>query len=323
MKKALISALSSSSEYISGEQLSQQLGVSRTAIWKQIQTLREQGYEIEAQPRVGYRLRSKPDRLLPEEITNGLSTSYLGQQVIYYDEVETTNEAARRLAQQGAMEGTLVVAERQTRGKGRLGRHWVSPRGEGLWFSFILRPQMLPVEAPRATLVSAVAVARAIRQLTGLEVKIKWPNDLLLEGKKVTGILTEMNCEIDRINYLVVGIGINVNLDPDTFPSEISKVATSISFCLNRKVSRVLLLQKCLEELEHYYNTWKNSGFESILVEWRELSYTLGKWTRVKVMEETVEGLAEDVEEDGSLRLRLKDGRIYRVIAGDVLFGED
>jgi BirA family biotin operon repressor/biotin-[acetyl-CoA-carboxylase] ligase len=321
LKKELLLILSRSSEFVSGEQLSQIMGVSRTAVWKQIQSLREQGYRIEAQPRLGYRLLSRPDRLLPEEVTFGLRTKYLGQAVIYYDEIESTNDAARRLAQQGAQEGTLVVAERQTQGKGRLGRLWVTPRGEALSFSFILRPQLLPQEAPRATLVSAVAVAQALRALTGLEVKIKWPNDLLIEGKKIVGILTEMNSEIDRINYLVVGIGINVNMDPDIFPPDFRDRATSLRAQLQQPVSRLAVLQRSLEELERCYESWKTGEFSELLREWRELSDTLGKTVRVNDLERVIEGLAEDIEEDGSLRLRLSDGTIYRVIVGDVLFG--
>lgn len=322
MKKKLLRSLSNADSYISGEELSQRLGVSRTAIWKQIQNLREQGYEIEAQSRLGYKLKKKPDLLIPEEVTLGLTTQYLGKEVVYYEEVESTNEIAKQLAHKGSIEGTLVVADRQTRGKGRRGRSWISPKGEGLWFSFILRPDILPQDAPRATLVSAVAVTRALRDLTNLEIKIKWPNDLLIEEKKIVGILTEMNAELDRINYLVVGIGINVNLDIASLPDEIREIATSLSFHLGHKVSRVEVLQRCLSEIEKYYNTWKSEGFEVILSEWKELTHTLGRWVRVNIInDDVVEGWAEDIENDGSLRLRLADGTIYRVIAGDVLFG--
>ncbi len=319
-KKAVLTELERTNDYVSGEQLSEILGVSRTAVWKQIQSLREQGYEIEAQTRIGYRLLKRPDLLLPAEIASGLNTAFLGQEVVYYPEVDSTNEIARRLAQQGAAEGTLVVAERQTKGKGRLGRAWISPEGEGLWFSFILRPNLLPPEAPRATLVAAVAVAQALRRETGLSIRIKWPNDLLLEGKKITGILTEMNSEIGRINYLVVGIGINVNLDFETIPPEISATATSLSAYLKQPVSRLVLLQRCLEELEKYYELWQKGAFPEILKEWRQLSATLGNQVQIKMLDDTIEGFAEEVELDGSLRLRLADGSVYQVIAGDVAF---
>jgi BirA family biotin operon repressor/biotin-[acetyl-CoA-carboxylase] ligase len=319
-KKAVLTELERTNDYVSGEQLSEILGVSRTAVWKQIKSLREQGYEIEAQPRIGYRLLKRPDLLLPAEIASGLNTTCLGQEVVYYPEVDSTNEIARQLALQGAAEGTLVVAERQTKGKGRLGRTWISPEGEGLWFSLILRPKMLPQEAPRATLVAAVAVAQALRQETGLNIRIKWPNDLLLEGKKITGILTEMNSEIGRINFLVVGIGINVNLNFETIPPEISATATSLSAYLTQPVSRLVLLQRCLEELEKYYELWQKGAFPEILVEWRQLSATLGNQVQIKMFDDTIEGFAEEVELDGSLRLRLADGSVYQVIAGDVAF---
>lgn len=320
-KSALLLELDRSKDYVSGEQLSQILGVSRTAVWKQIQGLREQGYEIEAQPRIGYRLLKRPDLLLPEEIASGLGTDYLGQEVVHYDEVDSTNDAARRLAQQGAPAGTLVVAERQTGGKGRMGRSWISPAGEGLWFSFILRPKMLPQEAPRITLVAAVAVAQALRSLTGLDIRIKWPNDLLIKGKKITGILTEMNSEIGRINYLVVGIGINVDINPISLPPEVRVKATSLSAYLNRKLSRLELLRRCLEELERYFEKWQVGGFDKILEEWKQLSATLGNRVQVMVLEDLIEGLAEDVGADGSLLLRLDDGTSYQVVAGDVMFG--
>lgn len=320
-KKAVLAELERAGNYVSGEQLSVILGISRTAVWKQVQSLREQGYEIEAQPRVGYRLLKRPDRLLPAEITSGLNTIWLGQEIVYYPEVDSTNEIARRLAQQGAAEGTLVVAERQTKGKGRLGRAWISPVGEGLWFSFILRPKMLPVEAPRTTLIAAVAVARALRRETGLNIRIKWPNDLLLDGKKITGILTEMNSEIGRINYLVVGIGINVRLNLESIPPEIKAVATSLDAHLKQAVPRLVLLRRCLEELEKYYELWQRGQFPDILDEWKQLSATLGNQVQIKLPEETIEGFAEEVELDGSLRLRLADGSVYLVIAGDVSFG--
>jgi BirA family biotin operon repressor/biotin-[acetyl-CoA-carboxylase] ligase len=179
---------------------------------------------------------------------------------------------------------------------------------------------MLPQEAPRATLVAAVAVAQALRQETGLNIRIKWPNDLLLEGKKITGILTEMNSEIGRINFLVVGIGINVNLNFETIPPEISATATSLSAYLTQPVSRLVLLQRCLEELEKYYELWQKGAFPEILVEWRQLSATLGNQVQIKMFDDTIEGFAEEVELDGSLRLRLADGSVYQVIAGDVAF---
>lgn len=307
-------------EYISGEELSRRLGVSRTAVWKHIQALREEGYVIDSQPRSGYRLLERPDLLLPGEVQAGLQTHVFGRQFHHYAEVGSTNDVARELANEGAPEGTVVVAEKQTRGRGRLGRNWFSPSGQGIWFSVILRPPLAPSEVTKITLVAAVAVARALRGLTGLDVRIKWPNDLLVGGKKLVGILTQLNAEVEKINYVVIGIGVNANVDMTTFPPEVRTIATSIRVELGQPFSRVKILQRILEELETAYQSFIHGGFPSLLQEWKQLSYTLGRWVKVTQPTEEVEGLATDVDEDGCLVLRLADGSCRRVIAGDVSF---
>lgn len=320
IKNELLEMLAGQEGYVSGEQLSHRLGISRTAVWKQIQSLRQQGYEIEAEPRRGYRLKGRPDRLLPQEIARQLTASRLGKRIVYFEETDSTNEVAKRLAREGAEEGTLVVAEAQTKGKGRLGRQWLSPAGEGLYFTLILRPPFPPQRAPQMTLIAAVAVARALSEATGLEVKIKWPNDILVNGRKVAGILTEMVADMDRIHYLVVGIGININQEKEAFPSEVAEIATSLRAELGYSLSRLPVLVKCLSELERVYEVWLKEGFGPLLAEWKRFSHTLGQWVRVNVGEEIVEGKALEIEEDGSLLIQQKDGSFYRVIAGDVLF---
>lgn len=318
MKQKLLDALTRQEGYVSGEQLSQSLGVSRTAIWKQIQILRELGYQIEAQPRQGYRLVERPDLLLPAEVTSGLKTSWLGHQLVYLEETDSTNEVAKRLAREGAGEGTVVVAEHQTRGKGRLGRQWISPPRAGVYFTVILRPPLTPAEAPQATLMAAVAAARGLISATGLEVRIKWPNDLLISGRKVAGILTELGADMDRIHYLVIGIGINVNIRREDLPPELNYPTTALQSELKRPVSRRRILQLCLEELESAYQGWIKNGFSPLRQQWKELSHTLGERVKVNLGEKVVEGLAEDLAEDGSLLLRQPDGSLCRLVAGEV-----
>ena len=217
-----------SQDYLSGEEISRQLAVSRTAVWKHIQELKNHGYEIEAHPRKGYRLKSRPDLLLPEEIRAGLATQLLGKQIVHFYDTSSTNNEAKRLAADDAIEGTIVVSEAQTLGRGRLNRGWFSPPGGGVWVSVILRPPFPPQEAPKCTLMAAVATVEAIREASGLNCGIKWPNDILWQGRKLVGILTEMSAEMDAINFVVLGIGINVSLQESDFHEELRKLERNI-----------------------------------------------------------------------------------------------
>jgi len=208
-------------EYVSGEELSRRLGLSRTAIWKHIKALRRDGYQISACTRRGYTLLCIPDRLYPEEVTAGLKTTWLGRPFYYYEEVGSTNQVAKDLAEQGAPHGAAVLAEGQTSGRGRLGRGWLSPAGKGIWLSLVLRPRVAPWQLPQLSLLAAVGVASAIKEITGLEVGIKWPNDILSRGKKLCGILTEMRAEVEITQYVILGIGLNVNLDIEDFTRDL------------------------------------------------------------------------------------------------------
>lgn len=305
-------------EFVSGESICQALGVSRTAVWKHIQALRAAGYRIEAVPHAGYRLVSAPNRLYPSEITRGLKTSFIGHRVYHYDQVESTNRTARELAASAIEDGTLVVAEEQTGGRGRLGRSWFSPHARGIWCSVILYPEVNPVNAPPLAMLAAVAVARALRRTAGVEAGIKWPNDLLVAGKKICGILTELSAEMERVNYLIIGIGINVNIASGEFPRELQEMATSIQMETGRRVSRVALLQNLLAELEYWYERWQKEGFAPVLACWKELSVTLQRPVRVITLKESWEGWAEDVDADGSLVIRLPNGEYKRVVSGEV-----
>ena len=319
MRKIILELLGQHPEqYVSGEEISRQLAVSRTAIWKHMQTLKQAGYEIESHPRLGYRLKTRPDLLLPYEIRDILRTKIVGQKEIYYfADVESTNTEAKKQANLGCPEGSISLSEAQTKGRGRLSRSWFSPSGKGIWLSVVLRPPFNPHDAPKCTLMAAVAVTKAIQSMTGIECGIKWPNDILYQGKKIVGILTEMNAEIDAINYIVIGMGINVNIKQQDFPDELTESATSLSVVAGHTISRLSLLNAVLVELEQAYEEVVQYGFSKMLDEWRKLSITLGKKVNVIGSGKEFSGTAVDIDHDGGLLVQTEAG-IERVLAGDV-----
>lgn len=307
-------------EYVSGEVLAQKLGISRVAVWKQIQKLKNMEYKITADQNLGYCLVSRPDLLLPQEIQRGLSTNYVGKEIYYFPELKSTNIRAKEKALHGAeeiSEGTLIVAERQSAGKGRLGREWFSPVG-GIWFSVILYPQLSPSYISRITLMTAVAVVKSIKICTQIKSQIKWPNDILINEKKVCGILTEMSAELDIINWVVVGIGINVNIEHREFPEDIQENTISLKETSGKEISRVKLAQTFLQEFEKYYEILKRREFSSILKEWKLYSHTLGKKIRVDIGERIITGEAVDINEEGSLILKKEDGELLEIISGTI-----
>jgi BirA family biotin operon repressor/biotin-[acetyl-CoA-carboxylase] ligase len=319
MKKVVLQMLlEHKGEYISGEEISDLLQVSRTAVWKHMQSLKEAGYKISSSSGKGYCLLERPDLLTPLEIKTGLETEFLGHNLFCYSTLDSTNEVAKREALTGAPEGTVIVAEQQEQGKGRLKRSWFSPPELGLWFSVILRPKIKPAQASQLTFVSAVAVCKALRAVTGLPVMIKWPNDLLYKGKKLCGILTELSAEIEEINYLVVGIGLNVNQQEKDFPSELRETATSLALATKRSWQRVELLRQILGEYEKQYQIYLTKGFEQTLLFWRELNVTLGQEVVVSTREESFTGVAEEINEDGCLLVRKDTGEVEILLAGDV-----
>jgi BirA family biotin operon repressor/biotin-[acetyl-CoA-carboxylase] ligase len=308
-------------EYVSGEVLAQKLGISRVAVWKQIQKLKDMGYKIISDQNLGYCLVSRPDLLLPQEIQRGLPTIYIGKKIFYFPEIESTNIIAKEKAlhrTEGIDEGTLIIAERQSAGKGRLGREWFSPVG-GIWLSIILYPQLPPSYIPRITLMSAVAVVRAIKVCTQIESQIKWPNDILISEKKVCGILTEMSAELDMINWVVVGIGINVNIDHRKFPENIQANTISLKEVSGKEIFRVKLAQTFLQEFEKYYDKFKRKEFLSILEEWKLNSHTLGRKIRVDMGERIITGEAMDINESGALILKKEDGELIKIISGTII----
>ncbi len=307
-------------EYVSGEVLAQKLGISRVAVWKQIQKLKDIGYKIISDQNLGYCLVSRPDLLLPQEIQRGLSTNYIGKEIYYFPELKSTSIIAKEKALHGAEgigEGTLIIAERQSAGKGRLGREWFSPAG-GIWLSIILYPQLSPSYISRITLMTAVAVVKAIKICTHIKSQIKWPNDILINEKKVCGILTEMSAELDIINWVVVGIGINANIDLRDFPEDIQENTISLKETSGKEISRVKLAQTFLQEFEKYYEKLKRKEFPFILKEWRLYSHTLGKKIRVDIGERIISGEAMDISESGVLILKKEDGELIEIISGTI-----
>ncbi len=296
--------------------LAGRLGLSRTAVWKRINRLKGQGYGIEGSPRRGYRLLALPDRLLPPEIAAGVKLSLLAGPIHYFDSLPSTNDLAKELGSRNAPEGTLVVAEGQSRGRGRLGRDWNSPAGLGLYVSLLLRPELPPSELPQITLTAAVAVVRALQRAAAVAVGIKWPNDLVLDGKKLGGILTEMESESDQIRHLVVGLGLNVN--NRDFPADLANLATSLALSRGRAFSRLQILQAWLEEFERLYRLFLDREFPAILEEWKEHTVTLGRAVTVRQGPVEVCGQAVEVAGDGALLVRTRTGEIVRVTSGEI-----
>lgn len=303
--------------FLSGEDIGRELSITRAAVWKGIKKLREEGYEIEAVTNRGYRLTNPETMYNKRELEQGLKTKTMGQSIYFYEETDTTNNRARELALEGAPEGTLVVAEKQTAGRGRRGKVWESPLGTGIWMSLVLRPQIMPAEASVLTLLCGLATAEAIKAETGLSAGIKWPNDILINGKKAVGILTEMDCEMSEVHFVILGIGINVNTA--SFPPEIADIATSLYLECGKTVSRRRLVHKVLERLEEHYETFLRTGsFTAMLEDYRKHCITLGKEVHV-LGREPFFAEALDITPEGELLVRRADnGKEEVVFSGEV-----
>jgi BirA family biotin operon repressor/biotin-[acetyl-CoA-carboxylase] ligase len=315
MDDTILDFLKKKQGYVSGEELSARLNISRQALWKHIQEFKEAGYEILAVPHLGYKLTACPDRLFASEISRGLQTKIIAKKICYFAELASTMDAAAALGMQGAGEGTLVVAESQTKGRGRLGRSWISPRHKGIYFSLILRPRITPAQAPVLTLVTAVSICDAIRKVTGVEAKIKWPNDIMISGKKLGGILTELSAEMDAVRFVIIGVGLNVN-NTKVVPLA---TATSLREQTGAAVSRVELLQEILRAIERRYLAQGEGENQAILQAARQASNTLGGRVKVVTQGYTVEGHAVDLDKDGALLVRNDAGLIQKVTSGDVI----
>ncbi|MEM1691470.1 MAG: biotin--[acetyl-CoA-carboxylase] ligase [Thermofilaceae archaeon] len=313
LEAALLGELALSPGFVSGEKLARALRVSRATVSRLARRLVEEGYPVEAHPKLGYRLVASDDLSAAARYVGALKAS-LSFTLCYLESCSSTQEVAAALAEAGAGEGTVVVAEEQTAGRGRLGRSWVSPRG-GLWFTVLLRPESLRL-SHLLSLTAGVAVARSLRELFGVDAGLKWPNDVLVEGRKVAGILVEGSVEADRIRYALLGVGINVNND---LPPELRGSASSLKEFTGRPLPRVPLLLKVLKELDRAYSSLRSGAVESVLGEWRRLSVTLGKRVKVLSSDGVFEGVALDIDEWGGLLVESRDGGQRVFYAGDIV----
>ena len=317
MKTEILRYLKEADGYISGQELCERFQVSRTAVWKVVRQLEAEGYEIEAVRNRGYRLKTAGDILSQAEILSSIRGSWAGREILYLDEVDSTNTAAKKAAENGAVHGTHVVSERQTGGKGRRGRAWDSPRGTGIFMTLILRPNMAPVHASMLTLVAALAVADGIRECTGAESLIKWPNDIVMSGKKICGILTEMSADPDCINYVAVGIGINVNMEE--FPEEIRGVAASIFTETGKKTKRSLLISAVMAAFERYYEVFmKTTDMSGLLEDYNGKLANCGRTVRVLDPAGEYSGTAIGIDREGELLVEMEDTTVRRVLSGEV-----
>lgn len=301
MKEEILRLLRSADGYVSGQELCNRFGVSRTAVWKAINQLKEAGYEIEAQQNKGYRLMAAPDLMTEAEIKSLMHTEWVAKEVLYFDTIDSTNTKAQELAEKGYQSGTLVVADKQESGKGRRGRSWVSPSGTGIFMTLMIKPDINPNNASMLTLVAALAVAKAITSVTGEEALIKWPNDIVVNGKKVCGILTEMNAQFDYINHIVVGIGINVH--NESFPEEISQMASSLMIeAGGKRFHRAQIIAETMSYFEQYYDIFlKTQDLSALVREYDELLVNRNKSVRVLDPKEPFDGKAMGITPKGEL----------------------
>ena len=315
----ILSALRAHPDGVSGAQLAEQLGISRAAVWARMDELRKLGYDIAASPHFGYRLVSAPDALHADDLLARLGhAKVIGRDIRVFEETTSTNDVIEKLARDGVKEGVVVFAESQTKGRGRLGRKWTSPTRKGLWFSVLLRPELSPQETTQLTVASATALRRAIKTVAGLSADIKWPNDLLIGGKKVVGILTEMSAEVDRVRHVILGIGVDVNQDAAEFSAELRQIATSLKIEAGEEISRAELATEMLRELDADYARICSGKFSIVADEWEAGCATIGKSVSVQMGARLIRGCAEALDDDGALLMRTEHGHLERVIGGDV-----
>lgn len=317
MKAEVIRLLKECDDFLSGQELSQRLQVSRTAVWKVINQLKAEGYAIEAVRNRGYRLVESGDVLTAAEIESCMESKWMGRKVLFLEETDSTNTEGRRQAEKGAADGTLVVAERQSAGKGRRGRNWSSPAGSGIWMSLILKPDLEPSCAPMLTLLAGLAVSLGIEDFCGIKSQIKWPNDLTLSGKKICGILTEMSADMEMIRYVVVGIGINVNTEE--FPEEIGETATSLLIEGGQRLKRGGMIACIMKRMEEYYERFLvTSDLSCIGKEYEERLVNLDRQVLVLAPKGQYQGICRGINSNGELLVEREDGTVTQVMSGEV-----
>ena len=317
MKNKVLEALyEKKGEYVPIDDLASKLEIPVSKVQEHITSLENEGYLIEMSSDKEFKLKEDLTLLLPHKLKDKLNTRYIGKEIHYFREVDSTNEVAKKLAREGAPEGTIIIAESQSRGKGRRGKKWISPLG-GAWLSIILRPNTLPINAPQLTFIAGVAAAQTIKDEYGLDAGIKWPNDVLIDKKKVCGVLTEISTEIDTIDYIVTGIGIDANIDVNLLPPELRDTTTSIKSELDHDISRMILVQKFLGNFEAMYDEFNKGNFQEILRKWRQLSKTIGRQVEIRKGTEFIRGEAVGVNSKGALILELEDGTLQKIISGE------
>jgi BirA family biotin operon repressor/biotin-[acetyl-CoA-carboxylase] ligase len=341
----ILSALRENPDGVSGAELAEQLGISRAAVWARIEELRSLDYDIEAGPHLGYRLVSAPDALHADDLLARLNCfgwgdrprepqsskpkrlartlapprrCVIGRDIRVFEQTTSTNDVIEKLARDGVKEGVVVFAESQTSGRGRLGRKWISPAHKGLWLSILLRPDLRPQETTQLTVASATALRRAIQSETSLKPEIKWPNDTLVGGKKVAGILTELSAELDRVKHVILGIGVNVNLGAGEFPPELRRLATSLKIESGRTISRPELAAAILRELDFDYARICTGNFTAVADEWEAHCATIGHEVTIQIGGRRIHGRAESLDDDGALLVRTEHGHLERITGGDV-----
>jgi BirA family biotin operon repressor/biotin-[acetyl-CoA-carboxylase] ligase len=318
----ILSALRAAPCGVSGAELARHLGMTRAGVWGHIEQMRASGYEIEASPHIGYRLLGTPDALHADDLYSRLGqTRVIGREIKVFRETTSTNDVAARLARGRAADGTVVFAEAQTKGRGRMGRTWLSPAGKGLWFTVLLRPNIPPQQATQLTVAAATALTRAITLQTGIVPEIKWPNDILIRGRKLCGILTELSADMDFLKEVLLGIGMDVNLETADFPPHLRKIATSLQIETGQPVNRAELAVVILRELDRDYELVKNGQFEEIAQQWRERCSTLDRQVAIRVGNRVIRGRAESLDDDGALLVRGAHGHLERIVGGDVTIG--
>jgi BirA family transcriptional regulator, biotin operon repressor / biotin---[acetyl-CoA-carboxylase] ligase len=323
VRKKLLDAFTAANEdYVSGQYLADLIGCSRTAVWKHVEELRKHGFELEAVKRKGYRIVTIPDNVSPDEIRIGLKTKFLGQVIHYEESVDSTQKIAQRLAYDLAPEGSVVIAEEQVLGRGRLERKWYSPKYTGIWMSMILRPRIPIAKAPQLTLITAVAVVQAIEELTGLLPTIKWPNDILINGKKVTGILTELQAEADQVSAIIIGIGMNVNQTKEDFPEELQSIATSLAIEKGENISRAALIRAVFTNIERLYLLYLDKGFAPVKILWESYAISIGKNIIARTLTGSIHGKAMGITDDGVLMIEDSSGKTHFVYSADIEIDE-
>ncbi|MCI6997915.1 MAG: biotin--[acetyl-CoA-carboxylase] ligase [Eubacterium sp.] len=316
-KTKILKILRNTDGYLSGQELCEQLGISRTAVWKYMKQLKEEGYEIQSVQNKGYCLMEVPDVLGESEIKSRMETQWVGQRVYFYEEIDSTNTQAKRLAEEDAPSGTLVVSDCQVKGKGRRGRVWTSPKGEAIYMTILLRPQIRPDRASMVTLVMGLSVVQAIRNVLGLETSIKWPNDVVLNRKKLVGILTEMSAQMDYIEYLVIGTGINANMT--AFSEELKDKATSLRMEMGRPVNRAALIAESMKCFEKNYEIFeKTQDLSGLMEDYQAVLANLNQPVRVLEPGHEYSGIARGINEKGELLVEREDGTVTAVYSGEV-----